>query len=108
MRWLCPQCGAAVNLALEECPHCARRAAAPPAEPPVRPAASTVAKKPAAPPGPAKAAPAAPAPPEESAVWRGVRFGVGFMLVVVTILLLLSFLLQWLEANPDWQRWLGH
>jgi len=88
VRWICPRCGVSLSLALSECPYC------PPAE---------------SAPQPAEARPAAAEPPqaEESLYLRGARFGVGFLLAGVTLLLLIALLLQWLAAHPEWQPWLG-
>lgn len=88
MRWICPRCGVSLSLALSQCPYC------PPAE---------------SAPQPVEARPAAAEPPkaEESPYLRGARFAVGFLLAVVTILLLLALLLEWLAAHPEWQPWLG-
>lgn len=100
MRWICPRCGCAVSLALDTCPYCpAAEPSPPPSTAPVPPTGAT--------PG-ARAAPGAPplSPAEDSPYLRGVRFGVGFLLVVVTVLLLFSLLLEWLAAHPEWQRWL--
>jgi len=109
VRWICPRCGVSLSLALTECPYCppaSKPAEAPPAaapvhgEPvqgePVEPAA--ISRPPAA---------AGPPVPEESLYLRGARFAVGFLLAVVTILLLLALLLEWLAAHPEWQPWLG-
>ena len=43
---------------------------------------------------------------QESVLFRGFRLGVGFMLAVVTILLVLVLLLLWLSTKPGWKRWL--
>ncbi len=99
MRWICPRCGVSLSLALTECPYCppaSKPAEAPPAAAPVKPDA--VPRPPAA---------AGPPVPEESPYLRGARFAVGFLLAVVTILLLLALLLEWLAAHPEWQPWLG-
>jgi hypothetical protein len=101
VRWICPGCGVSLSLALSECPYCARRQPAPaPAETP--PGVSS------APPG-AVSPPSVPAEPpsrEESSFLRGVRFALGFLLVVAVVLLLLALLLEWLAAHPEWQPWL--
>lgn len=102
MRWICPRCGVSLSLALSECPYCppagaaAKPAEAPPAAAPVKPDA--IPRPPAA---------AGPPVPEESPYLRGVRFGLGFLLVVVSVLLLLALFLEWLAAHPEWQPWLG-
>lgn len=127
MRWVCPRCGSAVSVALEECPRCAaetRPAEAPARAPIVPPAPGPPATAPppskgetgaaASRPEPKRQAPAAvseraytpPQEEEESFFWRGFRTGVGFMLAVVTILLLLVLFLLWLRGHPEWrERW---
>ena len=95
MRWICPQCGSEVSLALDACPLCAQ--AAPPltgGEP-----------VPAAPvPAAGRAAPPSPPAPTESPYRRGLRIGVGFMLAVVTVVLLVVLLLLWLQSRPEWRE----
>lgn len=102
MRWICPRCGVSLSLALSQCPYC------PPAESAPRPAEARPAVAPVKPEAVPKPPPAAGPPvPEESLYLRGARFAVGFLLAVVTILLLLALLLEWLAAHPEWQPWLG-
>ena len=91
-----------MSLALSECPYCPP-APSPPGSAEAPRAAAPV--KPDAVPQPPAAA--GPPVPEESPYLRGVRFGLGFLLVVVTVLLLLALLLEWLAAHPEWQPWLG-
>ena len=136
MRWVCPQCGSQVSVALSQCPSCgglpegesAARGEAPAPAPVTPPEAKSVERyappsPPAEKPSPAVAPPVAgaptaaqrllpvprpvaPAEPEqEGPFWRGVKFGVGFMLVVVMVLLLLALLLPWLREQ-GWQPWL--
>lgn len=90
-----------MSLAIAECPYCARAELA--GSPAQAPPAAAPAKPPAEPPPPA----VGPWAREESPYLRGVRFGVGFMLAVVTLLLLIALLWQWLSAHPEWQPWLG-
>jgi hypothetical protein len=49
--------------------------------------------------------PSGEAAERESAFWRGVKFGIGFMFAVAMILLLLALLLPWLRER-GWQPWL--
>lgn len=42
---------------------------------------------------------------EETPLWRGVKMGIGFMLAVVSILLLLALVLFWLSNQPGWKPW---
>jgi len=42
----------------------------------------------------------------ESPFWRGVKFGVGFMLAVALLLLLLWLVLFWLSAH-GWKPWVA-
>ena len=91
-----------MSLALSECPYC------PPAPSPPGSAEAPRAAAPVKPDAVPRPPAAAGLPvPEESPYLRGVRFGLGFLLVVVTVLLLLALLLEWLAAHPEWQPWLG-
>lgn len=133
MRWVCPGCGSQVSVALSVCPGCGSSEASEPASSAESRDGARVARREAKPtepysppverPSPAPATPAAAAaaparrllpvprpaaeaePEQESPFWRGVKFGVGFMLVVVMVLLLLALLLPWLREQ-GWQPWL--
>ena len=42
---------------------------------------------------------------EESPYWRGAKMGVGFVLAVVSLLLLLMVLRVWLPPESGWKAW---
>lgn len=116
MRWVCPGCGSQVSVALRQCPNCGSSEESTPSAP-VSSANSTTAA-PTEKPSPAAATKAPTqrllptprpvvqaAPERENPIWRGVKFGVGFMMAVAMILLLLAMLLLWLR-HQGWQPWL--
>ncbi|MBI4462744.1 MAG: hypothetical protein HY653_07565 [Acidobacteria bacterium] len=99
MRWVCPRCGRSVSVALETCPHCPPLGSPPQAGSPAPPAADSQRAA-----TPALGPPAGVSAGEESPLWRGIQFGVGFMLAVVVILLLVVMVLLWLSAHPEWRE----
>ena len=115
MRWTCARCGAAVSVALSECPFCPPLPASeadegaplPLAAPPERDETGTPATSVAGGLAPPAARPRAlRAREEESPYWRGAKMGAGFVLAVVSLLFLLMVLRVWLPAESGWKAWL--
>lgn len=103
-----------MSVALSECPFCpplpaseaGERAALPLAAPPERDETGAPATSVAGGLAPRAAPPRAlRAREEESPYWRGAKMGVGFVLAVVSLLLLLMVLRVWLSPESGWKAW---
>lgn len=125
MRWVCPQCGATLSVALTECPYCTASSAQAPPEPEL-PAGELLAppleSRPAVAPAPQTARAVRPTLPatlsairaqarraaemqeQMSPFRRGLEMGVGFMLAVAVTLFLFALLSFWL-SQEGWQPW---
>ncbi|MGH9863074.1 MAG: hypothetical protein ACRD35_06585 [Candidatus Acidiferrales bacterium] len=103
-----------MSVALNECPFCPPLAGAEAGEPAAMPLAAAPKQQETAARAMAAAGSAATAErprawrasEEESPYWRGAKMGVGFVLAVVSLLLLLTALRTWVSPDSGWKSWL--